>query len=612
MTVALALAMDLDQRISRETAGLMIFHIAGLVSMTLLINGPTIDSLYIWLDIHPPNPYRAVMFSKAMTELECAYMKPHIDEIVHDPFFAIADMATVKQLVLDMTKATIIGRGKPKFDEQDTSVDARALLATMLERRQAREYGMWREQELLKAQGKPIPKRKLASMDVGNAVPASEELMHVRTEEHDTLKLLVSPRGPRDGQPWQNSLRGSNHDAGGHIPVTAVFGADHAVVDIDLDGPAAEPEQQEETHDDHAEHECRTDKRDQLRMLREMSTAMSHRQRVDRRRAMVSRHKRDAQVALLLFSAIKADFREQFEAHRLSHEAVWMLFDAANDGSEECDKAPFKKLSTPFKAEWNALSLKLEQAMISPWLRRWQHLWVVRQLGNWVMLRNMFLALEVLHAFIESHVKVVERASEEVLADPTKIKAMLAKIVRKAEAILAGHLSAMPNFSQVVVTVLCARRILHLKRQKLLSLTAEGVISKMDLQGLILAIDVRLGQLSTMNVMFHIAQIRHLDRERSKLLDAGAGVFATRNRDLLTKRMKKVMATTKFRKTRKSDAERSSVSNGNDDAEEDDEENLEQHVMTVVAQTVAANARTKRYDSRSFIELVDHGSEYEM
>lgn len=394
MTVALALAMDLDQNISRQTKDLMMFHLAGLTVLSLLVNGTTIDKFYVWLDIHPPNPYRSVMFDKAMSELECSYMPDKIAELQADPLFAAVDWTTVRSLVYDMSDAKIVGRARPEFQDDD-DIDPYSIFKTMLDRRQKRltvkqtrkdkkhhsvaissveddqtgdsvTVATNNNNESLRMQSAIVTFSYLSRFEVVN--------QHKKDDEAGVLELIVSPCGR--AVPAASSRTTSSLEV---APIRELFpdndGNYEHVIDINLNQQTVVPKESQHHDQEHDVEELAAKKRpapaQQLRELRRMTMAMKLHQHIARRRALIGNDDRNAQIVLTLFAALKADFREQFESHRLSHEAVWMLFDAANAGSESC-VSHRPTLSQPFASEWSSLSIKLEGHLISPWLRHGQ------------------------------------------------------------------------------------------------------------------------------------------------------------------------------------------------------------------------------------------------
>jgi ankyrin repeat protein len=67
--LALGIIVDESRLIPREQKGLIMFHMAGIVLLTTLINGTFTSNIYNKLDIYPINPYKQEMFRNTMNKM---------------------------------------------------------------------------------------------------------------------------------------------------------------------------------------------------------------------------------------------------------------------------------------------------------------------------------------------------------------------------------------------------------------------------------------------------------------------------------------------------------------------------------------------------------------
>ena len=53
VSLAMALLLDMDNSVDVLTKDMVVFHTAGIVTLTIVINGTTAGALYGWLDMYP-------------------------------------------------------------------------------------------------------------------------------------------------------------------------------------------------------------------------------------------------------------------------------------------------------------------------------------------------------------------------------------------------------------------------------------------------------------------------------------------------------------------------------------------------------------------------------
>ena len=68
--LSLALLVQVNPNVDSPYKNKIMFHTAGIVMLTMLVNGTTCPALYRALKIYPANKYRTEMVKQAMKELE--------------------------------------------------------------------------------------------------------------------------------------------------------------------------------------------------------------------------------------------------------------------------------------------------------------------------------------------------------------------------------------------------------------------------------------------------------------------------------------------------------------------------------------------------------------
>jgi NhaP-type Na+/H+ or K+/H+ antiporter len=106
--LALSLAVHDDTDIPYMHRNENNFFVAGIVCLTLLINGPSTKWLYIKLDLYPVHPFRAYTFQKAMLRLEQQEFAADESSIKSDWFHTQSDWELVRLLVPNFTDAKLV------------------------------------------------------------------------------------------------------------------------------------------------------------------------------------------------------------------------------------------------------------------------------------------------------------------------------------------------------------------------------------------------------------------------------------------------------------------------------------------------------------------------
>jgi len=97
--LSLALLVQVNPNVDSSYKNKIMFHTAGIVMLTMLVNGTTCPALYRALKIYPANKYRTEMVKKAMQELEGHDLDECESELKEDWFYESANWDAVYKLV---------------------------------------------------------------------------------------------------------------------------------------------------------------------------------------------------------------------------------------------------------------------------------------------------------------------------------------------------------------------------------------------------------------------------------------------------------------------------------------------------------------------------------
>lgn len=82
-----ALIVEHNEHIDPNVAQMIAFHTSGIVLLTLLINGSTVDEVYNRLNIYPKNSFRTEHLQRVLAKFELECQKAGIRKLVQDWFF---------------------------------------------------------------------------------------------------------------------------------------------------------------------------------------------------------------------------------------------------------------------------------------------------------------------------------------------------------------------------------------------------------------------------------------------------------------------------------------------------------------------------------------------
>ncbi|CEM38358.1 unnamed protein product [Vitrella brassicaformis CCMP3155] len=108
IAMALGLMVEEDTRLPRDVRDRVTFYIAGIVFLTLLINGTTVGWLYQRLRIYPPNPFRVVYWRKIVHHIEKEYKEQLQVLSTHWCFRSNPALELANKMVPDLTTAHVL------------------------------------------------------------------------------------------------------------------------------------------------------------------------------------------------------------------------------------------------------------------------------------------------------------------------------------------------------------------------------------------------------------------------------------------------------------------------------------------------------------------------
>lgn len=99
--LTLALLVDMNPAVDVNTSNLINFYVNGIVILTLVLNGTTVEYLYAKLNPYPASKHKVVLYNLAIVELETCQMPKIYSGLAKDWLFARADREFVQKLVPD-------------------------------------------------------------------------------------------------------------------------------------------------------------------------------------------------------------------------------------------------------------------------------------------------------------------------------------------------------------------------------------------------------------------------------------------------------------------------------------------------------------------------------
>ncbi|KAI9138978.1 Sodium/hydrogen exchanger family-domain-containing protein [Paraphysoderma sedebokerense] len=109
VSITLALLLELNSDIKdKKFQGLVAFHVAGIVLLTILINGSTSDKVYENLQLDIPSPFLPQQVASALESLEHEYRKKE-RKVRKGWLYRYADWDIVMTIVPDLTFTTVVG-----------------------------------------------------------------------------------------------------------------------------------------------------------------------------------------------------------------------------------------------------------------------------------------------------------------------------------------------------------------------------------------------------------------------------------------------------------------------------------------------------------------------
>lgn len=129
--LAMGLMVEANSVIDKKLAAAIVFHASGIVLLTLLVNGSSVEFVYKKLKLYPSNPFKVVYLHKGLKKLESECQESIEKAIAKDWFFAGVDIDALKVCLPDFTKVqmkhnSVEARGVKEVDEVLHSLEEEA------------------------------------------------------------------------------------------------------------------------------------------------------------------------------------------------------------------------------------------------------------------------------------------------------------------------------------------------------------------------------------------------------------------------------------------------------------------------------------------------------
>jgi hypothetical protein len=121
--LALAMIVEHDPAVSDRTGQLFLFHMAGIVILTLVVNGSTTGMLVRYLRLHKGPSSARMLFENAAMQMD-GKLATSVATLKHNPFYSDADWGMVWNLMPVFTKGVFEKRKErePGFDPRVSTI----------------------------------------------------------------------------------------------------------------------------------------------------------------------------------------------------------------------------------------------------------------------------------------------------------------------------------------------------------------------------------------------------------------------------------------------------------------------------------------------------------
>ncbi|KNC55217.1 cyclic nucleotide-binding protein [Thecamonas trahens ATCC 50062] len=120
VSLTLGLLVESDLNIDRDVRFVVNFHVAGIVFMTLFINGWTTSFVYNKLQLYPPDRFQRAILRKTIEYLE-EYAEREWSDLKHEWYYADADWPKVRAIVPDFRNIQM-SKTSPAFSMHPPSI----------------------------------------------------------------------------------------------------------------------------------------------------------------------------------------------------------------------------------------------------------------------------------------------------------------------------------------------------------------------------------------------------------------------------------------------------------------------------------------------------------
>jgi NhaP-type Na+/H+ or K+/H+ antiporter len=107
VSLSLALLVDGNHLIGDRAREMIFLQTTGIVTLTLIINGTTAGIVYKWLQVYPPNPFRPVLSTQGLRDVQDD-LNAYIRKMRHHWFHMNVDWEILSMLIPDFSAARMV------------------------------------------------------------------------------------------------------------------------------------------------------------------------------------------------------------------------------------------------------------------------------------------------------------------------------------------------------------------------------------------------------------------------------------------------------------------------------------------------------------------------
>jgi NhaP-type Na+/H+ or K+/H+ antiporter len=421
--VSLALGLITQQNRFLDSGQTMYinFFIMGIVGMTIIINGSTVEWLYSSLKLYPINEHYKALFSHAIKQMEEKEMNEVLMEAKKDWLYGKCNLELVAQLVPDFRKTTW------KDDTLDLSNcctrDVAASIAYMFTFRPGPL-----EQFLASSSRRNELKLNIPLLDERQRVSSETSIDWHRTERKDSGSLHL--RHPGNLEP--RSLGSSIDLTSRHISEQHLLAEPVHAISIDMKEPTFG---------------SRTPRMSSRNSLTFYSPNVG-----------ASVELQNQEVGCWVFKVVQSVYKLQFEGRQLARGSMLVLLEGARIGYDSAGSIRSVSLLPYLEQEWLYLNRLVRTTFPTlAWLQRYPFL---SYFGNILMFRKVFKATEVFSGYIRSREQVLDALEGSEISSKSSEDVLV--YIHKSETILKQIQRDHPIYFQIVQVILTGKSVFRL------------------------------------------------------------------------------------------------------------------------------------------------------